>query len=82
MKISKKRKRIRFVSKEIRGFAPQGVNRRAVRKCLAVQLFFCGKIALSARYALFPQICMFYAALFSWNIEYCNCCAVAGITGW
>ena len=43
MKISKKRKRIRFVSKEIRGFAPQGVNRRAVRRCLAVHLFFCGK---------------------------------------
>lgn len=31
MKISKKRKRIRFVSKEIRGFAPQGVNRRALK---------------------------------------------------
>ena len=42
MKKRKKRKKIRFVSKRIRGFIPQEVNRRAVRRCLTVHLFFCG----------------------------------------
>ena len=43
MKVRKKRKRTKLgardISKRIRGFVPQEVNRRAERKCSAVHLF-------------------------------------------
>lgn len=63
MKIREKRKRAglqkRYISKRIRSFAPQEVNRRAERKCSAVHLF----LLVSNLEGVYPSIRFFVCVL-------------------
>lgn len=72
MKMRKKRKRRKIVLKGIWNFIPQEVYRKAVGKCFAVHLFFCGeKGAINEKriYVLVDFPILFFVAVSGQDID-------------